>query len=59
MVVHNFDPSCIALVPFEANPPLVIDANAILPLPITLQSFETIAGRHAQIVQNLRPAARR
>jgi len=30
--------------PFEANPPLVIDADAVLALSVPSQRFETVAG---------------
>src|SRR5215471_3897224 len=32
--------------PFKADPPLVIDADAVLSLPFALQSFESIAPVH-------------
>jgi len=35
--------------PDKADTPLVIDANAVLTLAITLQGFEPVAGRYAQI----------
>ena len=37
--------------PAEADAPLVVDADAVLPFPIPLQGFQTITGRNAQIVQ--------
>jgi hypothetical protein len=33
--------------PFKANPPLVIDADAVLPLPVTIESFKPIAAKRA------------
>jgi hypothetical protein len=40
--------------PDEADAPLLIDAYAVLSLPITLQRFEAVARRHLQIVKNCR-----
>jgi hypothetical protein len=37
--------------PFEADPPLVVDANAELALSIALQSFEAVARQCRQILQ--------
>jgi hypothetical protein len=31
--------------PFEADPPLIVDANAVLALAISLQRLEPIAGQ--------------
>jgi Fic family protein len=35
----------------EANPPLIVDANAELALSVSLQPFETIAGQHGKIFE--------
>ena len=51
MVVHNFHVKCILALPAEADAPLVIDADAVLAVPVTLQRFESITRRGAQIVQ--------
>lgn len=44
MVIHNFDIACITIFPSEANSPSIVDANAVLPLPVAFQSFKLIAG---------------
>ena len=41
----------LAILPEEANSPLVIDANTMLSLPVTPEHFEAIAGRYAQVFQ--------
>jgi hypothetical protein len=33
--------------PFKANPPLVIDADAVLSLPVTIEGFKPIAPKRA------------
>src|SRR5918996_3516837 len=39
------------LPPHETDPPLIIDPDRVLTGAIALQSFETIAGRQAQVLQ--------
>jgi hypothetical protein len=51
MVVDEFDVVSVIVFPAEAEPPLTIDANAELPSTISLQRFQSIAGRRAQIGQ--------
>jgi hypothetical protein len=51
MVIHDFHPMRVIINPFEANTPLIIDANPELPLPLALQRLEPIARRASQIVQ--------
>ena len=41
--------------PNEANPPLLIDTDAVLSFAIIFQRFKSIAGWHLQIVKNHRP----
>jgi len=35
--------------PLEADPPLVVDTNAVLPLSVALQGFKSVAGQRTQI----------
>jgi hypothetical protein len=42
MVVHNLNIARIFALPAEAEPPLVIDADAALTYSITLQCLQTI-----------------
>ena len=41
----------LAVTPGEANPPLIIDPNAVLSSPISLECFEMVARRNTQILQ--------
>jgi hypothetical protein len=50
-MIHNLNVVRVSVDPFEANSPLLIDANTMLTFSITLQSFQTIAWRHGQIFQ--------
>ncbi len=45
MGVSDFHVKGIALVPLEADPPLIIDPDTVLPLPIPLKRFQAVAGR--------------
>jgi len=51
MAVHNFHVQRIVTLPAKANPQLVIDTDAVLPVPVTLQRFKPIPRRSAQILQ--------
>lgn len=51
MVVNNFRIVSVAIVPDEANTPLIIDANTILATPATAQLLKAICRRNPQIVQ--------
>lgn len=44
----------VAVFLFKADPVFFIDPNAVLPLAITMQSFEMIRRRYPQIIQFLR-----
>ena len=37
--------------PLKANPPLVIDADAVLALPVALEGFQPIAGQSGKVFQ--------
>src|SRR5699024_8785712 len=40
--------------PYETYPPLVVDPDAVLPNPITFESFEPVAGWDAEVLDGLR-----
>jgi hypothetical protein len=42
MIVDNLHTNCVRLDPTEANPPLLVDANAVLAPSISGQGLETI-----------------
>ena len=39
--------------PSETDPPLTVDANAVLTLPSTLQRFESVSRRYSELIQPL------
>src|SRR5688500_6379247 len=49
VIVGDLDVVGIALAPDEADTPLIVDPNAVLPAAIALQSLHAVARRHAQI----------
>jgi hypothetical protein len=51
MIIHNFDIVYIAGFPSEANPPLIVDTNTVLPLPVAFQRFKLIAGRLPEVLK--------
>jgi hypothetical protein len=51
MIIHNFDIVHITTLPSKANSPLIIDTDAVLPLPVAFQRFKLIAGRLPQILE--------
>ena len=52
MIVDKFDVVGIIAAPAKAKPPLTVDTNAELSSVVSLQGFQSIARRRAQIVQS-------
>jgi hypothetical protein len=53
VVVHDLDFPCFTLAPPETNPPLIVDADAMLTASITVQGFEAVAWRNPKVVKLL------
>ncbi len=51
MVVAELDVVGVSVHELEADPPLVVDRDGVLPRPITLEGVEAIAWRHTQVRQ--------
>src|SRR5437016_2796855 len=51
MIIGQFHISRIPSFAAEANPVLVINPNAVLPLPVSLQRVKPVAGRNSQVVE--------
>lgn len=51
MIIYDFDIVRIAITPYKADAPLVVDANAVLPCPITPKRLKTVARRRCQITE--------
>jgi len=49
VVVSNFNIRGIAVTPYEADPPLIVDPDTVLPFSIALQHLQPIRWRYPQI----------
>jgi hypothetical protein len=54
MIVYDFNIVSVSLAPTEADTPLVVDPNAVLPLPVSGQFLKAISWRDKKIIQLLR-----
>jgi hypothetical protein len=45
VIVYDLDVPCVAVLPFEAEAVLVVDVDAMLPLAVSLERFESVPGR--------------
>ncbi len=52
MIINNLHVVDVTFYPTETNTPLVVDADAVLPLTIALQRLQVIAWRNPQIVEH-------
>ena len=53
MVVHDLDFMGVALLPSEADAPLIIDPNAVLPGALASKLLESVPGWDTQIIERL------
>jgi hypothetical protein len=51
VVVGNLNIIGVTIVPSKANPPLIIDSNAVLTLAVSRQSFEPISWGRSEICE--------
>src|SRR6185437_11682897 len=51
VIIHNLDLFSAAVVPHEADPPLIVDADRMLPLAVAFERFQPVAWRVAQIAE--------
>jgi hypothetical protein len=51
MIIDDLDVVRVTRAPNEADPPSLVDADAVLTSPITLELFQAICGRNPQVVQ--------
>jgi len=59
MIVDDLNVPGFAIAPHKTDPPLIVNANAALTLAVAVQSLQTIAGGHTQIVELLRRVDRK
>jgi hypothetical protein len=51
MIICYFNIKCVAIFPMEADSPLIIDPDAVLPPANSFEGLYPITGRNPQIVQ--------
>lgn len=54
MVVNDLNPFWTSVAPLEADTPLIIDSDTVLPCSITAQTLKPIARRNPKILQTTR-----
>jgi hypothetical protein len=53
VVINDFYIASIGIFPLEAHPPLLVDADAVLPRTVTAQCLKAVAWQSHQIVDGL------
>jgi len=53
VVVHNFNIKGIVVFPAQTDPPLVVDADAVLPFAVALQCSQPVSRRNLEFVKAL------
>ena len=51
MLINDLNTVCVALDPLEDHTPLIVDANRVVPLQISVQLLESVRWRHQQILE--------
>lgn len=51
MVIHDLYIVDAIILPHKTDPPLVVDADAVLVAPIALEKFQLVTGRYLQCIQ--------
>jgi len=54
MIILYLNIERISCHPFETNSPLLANADAVLPVSISFQGFQSVSGRHAQVFETNR-----
>jgi hypothetical protein len=51
VVVHDLDVGGSCVGPDEADPPLLVDPDAVLASPFSAECFQPVAGRYAEVIE--------
>ena len=51
MVINDFNVIGVAVAPYKANTPLIVDADTVLSFPVAFKGFQTIARGRRQIAK--------
>jgi hypothetical protein len=53
VIINNFHILGTANIPVKADPKLIVDANAVLPISISMEALKMVAGWDSKIIQVL------
>jgi len=51
MIIHNLHIKRIAPSPAKTDPPLIVNADAVLSLPFSLEGLQAVSGRGSKVAQ--------
>jgi len=51
MIIHNLYFKRIAPSPAKTDPPLIVDTDAVLSLPFSLEGLQAVSGRGSKVAQ--------
>jgi hypothetical protein len=54
VIINDLDLAPVAIMPYKTDPPLVVDSNAVLALPIADELLEPVSRGNPEILQRLR-----
>jgi hypothetical protein len=54
VVIDNPDLAALAILPNKTNPPLIVDADAVPALAVSLQHFQPVGRGNAQVIEPMR-----
>jgi len=55
MIINYLDLIDVALFPNKADAPPIVDSDNVLPMAVSLESFQTVSRRNSQVIQGSRP----
>jgi hypothetical protein len=53
VIVHDFHGVCFTVLPREADSPLIVDTNTVLPLSIPFELFQSVSRRDPKVFQRV------
>jgi hypothetical protein len=51
MIIHDLNVIGVPVSPNKADTPLIVDPNAVLPFPVSVECFEAVPRRRRQVAQ--------
>jgi hypothetical protein len=53
MMVDDLDFVCVPISPQEAEPKSIVDSDAVLSVPVALESLQAVAGEEGQVLESM------